>query len=197
MRWGSVRCLLPVLTMLCAPQGSRGDALRVFDTDNGLPHNRVNRIYLDSKGFLWVCTDDGLARFDGHQFVNYTMANGLPHQHVNAMLETRSGAYWVATDGGISRFDPRPGRTRFTTYAPSGPQEARHINGLIEEPDGSLLAGTSSGLYRFLAHAHPPVFQRIEFDRSAHALGGVMVTALARDSRGSLWVATSRGLYHR
>jgi ligand-binding sensor domain-containing protein len=43
----------------------------VFDTESGLPHDRVNRIYLDSKGFLWICTDDRLSRFDGHQFVNY------------------------------------------------------------------------------------------------------------------------------
>jgi ligand-binding sensor domain-containing protein len=169
----------------------------VFSTENGLPHNRVNRIYLDAKGFLWVCTDDGLARFDGHQFVNYTMAHGLPHKHVNAVLETRNGEFWVATDGGISRFDPRPGRTRFMTYAPAGSDESSHVNALLESSDGSLLVGTSSGLYRFLVRAETPVFERIEFAHSRTAWGGIMVNALAQDGRGALWLGTDDGLYRR
>src|SRR5215831_21213526 len=115
---------LPVLALLCILHASRAQTVRVFDTENGLPHNRVNRIYLDSRNFLWICTDDGLARFDGHQFVNYTMADGLPHKHVNAFLETRAGKYWIATDGGVSLFDPKPSQRRFTTYALSDPGEA-------------------------------------------------------------------------
>ena len=128
---------LLVVALLCILHASRAQTVRVFDTESGLPHNRVNRIYLDSKGFLWICTDDGLSRFDGHQFVNYTTAEGLPHKYVNALLESGAGAYWVATDGGVSLFDPRPGQRRFTTYAPSGHEEARHVNALIEEPDGA------------------------------------------------------------
>src|SRR5215831_18891907 len=58
---------LPVLALLCILHASSAQTVRVFDTESGLPHNRVNRIYLDSKGFLWICTDDGLSRFDGHQ----------------------------------------------------------------------------------------------------------------------------------
>src|SRR5215217_6413467 len=114
-----MRCILTVIALLYASATGWPQTVRVFDTESGLPHNRVNKIYSDSKNFLWICTDDGLSRFDGHRFVNYTTAGGLPHKYVNAILETRSGEYWVATDGGLSRFDPRPGKTRFTNYAPS------------------------------------------------------------------------------
>ena len=169
----------------------------VFDTESGLPHNRVNRIHLDSKGFLWICTDDGLSRFDGHQFVNYTTADGLPHKYVNDLLESRAGEYWVATDGGVSLFDPRPRQTRFTTYAPPDPGEGSHVNALIEEPDGTLLLGTSGGLYRFRALNHPPTFERIDFGPSPDPSRAVMVNAMAKDTRGSLWLATNNGLYHR
>lgn len=169
----------------------------MFDIESGLPHNRVNRIYLDSKNFLWICTDDGLSRFDGHQFVNYTTADGLPHRYVNAVLETRAGEYWVATDGGLSHFDPRPGRTRFTTYVPPGPEEARHVNALIEETDGSLLLGTSSGLYRFTASSDPKIIGLTDFDSSQDAPKAVMVNAIARDTNNSLWLATNHGLYRR
>jgi ligand-binding sensor domain-containing protein len=112
---------------LCSSHESEAAPVRGLNTDNGLPHNRVNAIDRDSRGFLWICTDDGLARFDGHQLVTYTRADGLPHMHVNAMLETRTGEYWVATDGELSRFDPRPGQTRFTNVGLYGPAEATYI----------------------------------------------------------------------
>src|SRR4051794_8968314 len=106
MRRCNCRRTLPVLALLCTTAAGRTQTVRVFDTQSGLPHNRVNRIYLDSRNFLWICTDDGLSRFDGRQFVNYTTADGLPHKYVNAVLETRTGVFWVATDGGVSRFNP-------------------------------------------------------------------------------------------
>jgi ligand-binding sensor domain-containing protein len=87
MRHRQVLRVLAVLVLLCIARAGRAQLIRVFDTESGLPHNRVNKIYRDSKNFLWICTDDGLSRFDGHQFVNYTTANGLPHRYVNAVLE--------------------------------------------------------------------------------------------------------------
>jgi ligand-binding sensor domain-containing protein/signal transduction histidine kinase len=189
--------LLPLLIGLFVPHAARADAVRVFDAENGLPHNRVNSIYLDSRGFLWICTDDGLSRSDGHRFVSYMTADGLPHRYVNAILETRSGEYWVATDGGVSRFDPQPGQPRFTTYAPSGPDDARHVNALFEDQDESLLVGTSAGLYRFRARGSSSNFERIELVRSPDAQQGLMVNAIAQDAYGSLWLATNDGLYHR
>ena len=69
--------------------------LRHYSTSNGLVHNHVNALYSDSRGFLWICTDEGLARFDGQRFKTYTRQNGIPHIHVNAILETHDGEYWI------------------------------------------------------------------------------------------------------
>ena len=81
--------------------------LKKYTAADGLPHNIVNRIVRDSRGFLWFCTEEGLARFDGHQFVSYTTEQGLPHPHVKDLLETREGIYWVATGKGLCRFNPK------------------------------------------------------------------------------------------
>ena len=42
--------------------------VRIYTTADGLAHDHVRRIVLDSPGFLWFCTMQGLNRFDG-QFV--------------------------------------------------------------------------------------------------------------------------------
>lgn len=31
----------------------------------------INHIYQDSKGYIWVSTEDGLNKYDGAKFVNY------------------------------------------------------------------------------------------------------------------------------
>ncbi|MBT8386863.1 MAG: hypothetical protein KJO12_05580, partial [Ignavibacteria bacterium] len=39
-----------------------------FSTEQGLSQNSIMRILQDSRGFLWICTYDGLNRYDGYQF---------------------------------------------------------------------------------------------------------------------------------
>ena len=41
--------------------------LKSYTTVDGLPHNGINKIVRDSRGFLWFCTEEGLSRFDGYQ----------------------------------------------------------------------------------------------------------------------------------
>src|SRR5690242_8738431 len=98
----SVLLLLTVIFGLRGIMRSETLAIRSYTVVDGLAHDHVSHIYRDSHDFLWMCTDDGLSRFDGRRFVNYTTADGLPHIHVNDIIETRTGDYWVATDGGVT-----------------------------------------------------------------------------------------------
>src|ERR1019366_5474049 len=38
--------------------------LKIYTAADGLAHNSVNRIVRDSRGYLWLCTSEGLSRFD-------------------------------------------------------------------------------------------------------------------------------------
>src|SRR5947207_12282966 len=95
--------------VLAAALGARAERLpiKTYSTADGLPHNVINKIVRDSRGFLWFCTEEGLSRFDGYTFTNYGTNEGLPHPSVNDLLETRAGEYWVATGGGLVRFNPK------------------------------------------------------------------------------------------
>src|SRR2546422_9847124 len=73
--------------------------LKIYTTADGLPHNEINRIVQDSRGFLWFCTAEGLSRFDGYAFRTYTPDQKLPHRSVSDLLEARDGTYWMATNG--------------------------------------------------------------------------------------------------
>src|SRR5436853_2251586 len=99
--------LMALLLVQCFGVRAERLPLKAFTTADGLPHNMINKIVRDSRGFLWFCTADGLSRFDGYGFTNYRTAQGLPHPGVNDFLETRGGEYWVATSGALVRFNPK------------------------------------------------------------------------------------------
>src|SRR6267143_3877940 len=99
-------CLLGVALCVCLTTRAERLPLKPYTTADGLPHNVINKIVRDSRGFLWFCTDDGLSRFDGYEFLNFGIEQGLPHPVVNDLLETREGEYWVATNGGLCKFSP-------------------------------------------------------------------------------------------
>src|SRR5205823_9091690 len=56
----------------------------------GLPSDTVRSIVQTLDGFLWIGTDEGLARFDGHDFTVFGRANGaLPSDLVTALAADR------------------------------------------------------------------------------------------------------------
>jgi signal transduction histidine kinase/ligand-binding sensor domain-containing protein len=184
--------------------------LKAYTTADGLPHDSINKIVRDSRGFLWFCTADGLSRFDGYRFKNYTQDQGLPHRNVNDILETRSGAYLVATSAGLSVLDPlgtpyrwnvRDARLEqtsdapplFRTFVPAATlsERSRQILALAEDGSGRIWAATARGLFRMEPVGRGWTFTPFEFAPP----GPVEIPGLLADDAGGLLVASSSGAF--
>jgi ligand-binding sensor domain-containing protein/signal transduction histidine kinase len=161
---------------------------------NGLVHNHVNAIYPDSRGFLWICTDEGLARFDGREFNTYTRQNGIPHIHVNAIVETHDGEYWIATDSGVAQFHPRRAGAQFEALSLGAPP-AQFVNSLVEDRDGSLLAGTNDGLFRVL-RGSPARVEPVKIDIAGYP-AGMPINQILVTPDANWWLATEAGLLRK
>ena len=72
-----------------------------FSTDKGLPQSQVNTITQDKKGYLWVGTNGGLARFDGKNFTNYGTNSGLLNNRTTK-VQFISDTLFVGHPQGIS-----------------------------------------------------------------------------------------------
>jgi ligand-binding sensor domain-containing protein/signal transduction histidine kinase len=70
-------------------------AYTAFTVNEGLPSNHVYQCVEDNDGFLWIATDEGVARFDGKYFQVFTTANGLPDNEVLQIVKEKSGRIWV------------------------------------------------------------------------------------------------------
>ncbi len=68
-----------------------------YSIDEGLRHNIGYDIMQDSKGYLWIGTDDGLSRYDGTEFKNYTKLKGLTSTYIIEIAEGTDEMVWVNT----------------------------------------------------------------------------------------------------
>lgn len=61
-----------------------------YTTRDGLLSNTITALYQDSRGFLWIGTNNGLSMYDGASFKNYTAANGLSNNWVTVFSAVRA-----------------------------------------------------------------------------------------------------------
>lgn len=96
------------------------DAITVKD---GLPMGYVMAMAQDSTGYLWLGTNDGLARYDGYEFTVFRHdaqdSSSIGANRINSLLVDREGYLWVGfAPFGLDRYDPRTGR--FAHVRPDG-----------------------------------------------------------------------------
>ena len=71
-----------------------------YTNTTGLPSNNVYSIYKDIKGFLWIATDKGIARYNGLEFEKFTTDDGLPCNDIFFFEEDKYGRLWMSTYNG-------------------------------------------------------------------------------------------------
>ena len=75
-------------------------SFQTYTVQDGLIANPVRRIFQDSKGFIWIATWEGLSKYDGYKFTNYSTANGLSDNLINDLHETKDGKILIAENNG-------------------------------------------------------------------------------------------------
>src|SRR6185369_7056227 len=126
-RQSKILCLFFIIFFFCTYSFyAEHLPVKTYVVADGLLQDTVYKIRQDSRGFLWFCTAEGISRFDGYGFTNFTTDDGLPDRHVNDLLETKNGSYLVATDAGIAQLNPNGLRGSsdnpvFSIYSPDNP----------------------------------------------------------------------------
>jgi ligand-binding sensor domain-containing protein/signal transduction histidine kinase len=157
--------------------------IRTWDTGAGLPQNTVNAIVQTRDGYLWLATDDGLARFDGVHFKTFGREQGLPSVDISSLFEDHQGVLWIGTSGyGLCRLNQ--GMVEIISGASRQPGSDT-INCLQEDRTGRLWVGTVGGLnfYR-----DGQVVEDSAFDILRHA--SILSLLQSRDGT-TMWISSS------
>jgi ligand-binding sensor domain-containing protein/signal transduction histidine kinase len=93
-----------VLLLPLAGMSQRFYFEKISESD-GLSDNRVTCFMKDRAGFMWIGTENGLNRYDGHDFRIYRPGQknfNLSHEHINDIEQDSKGRLWVATWSGLN-----------------------------------------------------------------------------------------------
>jgi ligand-binding sensor domain-containing protein len=152
---------------------------KIYTSDDGLPQNRSRVLVQTRDGFLWIGTQDGLARFNGTAFQVYDKENtpALKHNDITSLFETEDSSLWIGTFNGLTQL-----KNGVFTYHPihTGP-----VRGLTADRAGNLWIGTmNNGIYKY---------KDGKFDSitTAQGLSNNSLNILTVDNQGNLWIAIS------
>lgn len=153
--------------------------------ENGLPQSTVETMIQDSKGFIWVGTNDGLARYNGYEFKIYRNEYGkkesLVGNYIVKIVEDRYGYIWVGTSSGVSRINTSD--NKILNYTDDNGLEDKNVTGLVLTSDGDVVVATyKGGLYKY-------DYQKDKFNK-INLKNHKNISSIAKDNKGNIWVAS-------
>ena len=166
---------------------------------DGLSQSSILSLHQDSRGFIWLGTQDGLNRYDGRQIVTFKSdpenPDSISDVNIWCIAEDARGNLWLGTEGGgFNRFN-RNDET-FTPFrnGGSGQKGNYDVRAILVDRKGIVWVGTMEhGLVKY----DPDTASLTEFRHDPadpSSLPGNQVRALLQDWTGALWVGTSGGL---
>jgi signal transduction histidine kinase/ligand-binding sensor domain-containing protein/CheY-like chemotaxis protein/HPt (histidine-containing phosphotransfer) domain-containing protein len=155
----------------------------------GLPQNGAQAIARTPDGYLWIGTEEGLARYDGARFVVFDRSNqpAIPSNLILVLHVDRAGQLWVGTQDGLAVLK----NGRFEPYNTIAGLAHVPILSILDDRMGRLWVGTKKGLIEVDQEQRGRVFG------IADGLGDANIRALLEDRNGIIWVATATGGLHR
>jgi len=115
-----VASLVAVLGMAAPPAHAERIVLESFQEDQGLTSLTSQCLVQDSQSRLWICTDNGLFRFDGFRMHAQPLPKEAGGYVYGARLDAR-GRLWVLAEGGVFvRQDGHDGAVWTEVLKPNG-----------------------------------------------------------------------------
>jgi signal transduction histidine kinase/ligand-binding sensor domain-containing protein/CheY-like chemotaxis protein len=156
-----------------------------WQNPEGLPQSSAQAIARTPDGYLWIGTQEGLARFDGVRFTVFDCDNepAIPNKDISALFVDRAGRLWIGTRAGIALFE----NGHFIRLRDIAALTHAFVRTITEGARGRLWVGTESGLFEIGEG-------RTAFFDASSGLTDVRIRALLEDRDGSLWVGSASGL---
>ena len=183
------QCLAALLAFAALPLPARHLPIQVYTSAQGLPRNSVTCM-VPNGGLLWLCTPEGLVRFDGYHFRVFGPGDGLPSRHVSAMVAARGGGFWVLTDRGLCRLTLQSKIGEPCRMMEADNKAVPFEGGVIlQAENGDVWAASTSAVFRVSGDGRR--LERSTFKAPPHTY----ITDIADGWDGSLFISTDTALF--
>ena len=118
--------------------------------EDGLSSNFITAIFQDSRGYIWIGTDDGLNQYNGNYIVEYNYGDGLASTYINAICEDSYGNIWVGTKGGLSIINSKTEEIKNIKYDNSKSSISHYnVTTIYKDSKNIMWVGTEKGLNKY------------------------------------------------
>ncbi len=198
----AVFCFLCLLALPPRPDAAPNVQFQRFPVvGDGVDNiSAVRAIAQDHRGFIWLGGENGLARYDGREFVLYQTDPDDPHSlsgnYIWSMITDRDGVLWIGTWQGLNRYDPRTDRFERWLKDPADEHSISNsdILSLAVDHDNYLIVGTSDGL-NILNPERTRVQRYYPTSEKSPTVGENMIQAVYVDSHNRIWLGSNNGLH--
>lgn len=123
----------------------------ILDVKSGISDNYIQGILCDSYGFMWFATTNGLNRYDGYHFKQYTTKQlGQYNNSVKGIKQDASGKIWIEAHFGYCLYDKEKDELNENisdTLIDLGITEKP--NSLYIDEDGNLWSSSKQNIYYY------------------------------------------------
>jgi signal transduction histidine kinase/ligand-binding sensor domain-containing protein len=177
--------LLLLIILTTSPTFSQPYYFRHYQVEEGLSNNTVFCSVQGRNGFMWFGTKNGLNRFDGYQFKQFTIADNNQGSGNSDMIYCLSadmnGALWVGSAMGLYRFDEK--KEKLVSFIDS----LKEVNTVLHDVKGRLWFISWNTVYRYdFGNSELVSYQNL-----------ISATSICRASNNTLWFGSTDGKLYR
>ena len=188
--------ILSVLKLLCLififPKNIQAQDVTRLDIPQyaQLPNKNIRKIFQDSEGFIWYCTEEGLFRDDGYNICtfrsDFKSTYPLKHNTILCIAEDKEDKLWLGTARGAYILDKKD----YSISPLEGYDfDAWSINEIKSTSDGHVWIASNNNLYKFNTKG-----QLVQTYHTAWNNKPQTVSSLYEDvSTNTLWITLQKG----
>ena len=200
---GTLFCQLFVLLFISEILSQTNISFNHLSVADGLSQSAVVCIFQDKNGFMWFGTQDGLNRYDGYNFKvfknNPDETTSLSDNFIFSIFEDESGSLFIETQSGkINKYNPINESFKIVSKNEINLHKVK-INSVLavyyDKSDIIWTGGLSKETGLKMENkrtGETKVYQHSPIDK--FSISDNKVYSVKRDSKGSLWVGTVKGL---
>lgn len=165
----------------------------------GLEAEVVSSLLVDTQGFLWVGSREGVFRYDGYSATHFKpdihTPNTISDTDIRNLYEDSKGNIWVSTNtAGLNYYNPNTRQFKTYRHTSNDPSTLSNdsVYDIVEMDDGSYWVGTDIGLNQL--HFSSGDFDRHYFVKGQpNTISNDYIYNLFIDRDHNLWITTVGG----